>query len=115
MHVVSLQGPMLNFWVAKSLGLHPVADGRGDATISVVNAVSGKPEPFQPTIDWSQAGPILAEEWYELETMLVEWLGPQWPHMKSFRDNALTWLMRAFVALRFGDEVEEWSPEEGND
>ena len=44
--------------------------------------------------------------------MLLEWLGPHWPHIKAFRDNALTWLMRAFVALRFGDEVEEWSDDD---
>jgi hypothetical protein len=108
MKVIGLNAPMLNFWVAKSLGVQPITDGRSDGTVSVLNVRSEKLEPFQPTIDWSQAGPILADEWHELESMMIEWFGPLWPHAKEFRESPLTWLMRAFVALRFGDEVEDW-------
>lgn len=111
MRVTSLEAPLLNFWVAKSLKLQPLPDGRGKDSVSVINPESGLPEPYQPCIDWSQAGPILADEWYELETMLIEWFGPHWPHLQEFRDNSLVWFMRALVALRFGDEVEELSAE----
>ncbi|MBS1158764.1 MAG: hypothetical protein H6R15_1183 [Proteobacteria bacterium] len=107
MKVLSLEAPLLNFWVAKSAGLKPVADGRGAGSISVMNPDSGELEPFQPSIDWSQAGPILADQWYELEGVLIEWLGPLWPHLEIFRENSLVWFMRAFVVLRFGEEVEE--------
>ena len=87
------------------------ADDKAKDLVSVINPESGLPEPYQPCIDWSQAGPILADEWYELETMLIEWFGPHWPHLQEFRDNSLVWFMRALVALRFGDEVEELSAE----
>jgi len=107
MKVKSLQAPQLNYWVAKSLGLNPVADQRGEHTISVANSTTGELESYQPTIDWSQAGPILAAEWYELETMMIEWLGPHWPHVSDFIEDPLVWFMRAFVTTRFGDEVEE--------
>lgn len=107
MKVLGLEAPLLNYWVAKSQGLQPVADGRGEGSISVMNVDAGKIEPYQPSIDWSQAGPILADQWYELESVMIEWLGPFWPHLKIFRDDPLVWFMRAFVALRFGQEVED--------
>jgi len=111
MRVSKLEAPLLNFWVAKSLGLKPVADGRGDGSISVVNADSGQPEPYQPCLDWSQAGPILADSWYELETTLIEWFGPHWPHLQEFRETPLLWFMRALVTNHFGEEVEDLSAE----
>jgi len=115
MKVNRLEVPVLNFWVAKSQGLGPIVDGRGDGSVSVVNGASGSPEPYQPTTDWSQAGPILADHWYDLETVMLEWLGPSWSHMKEFRENPLLWLMRAFVAVNFGDEVEAWPPDAESD
>lgn len=111
MRVTRLEAPLLNFWVAKSLELKPLPDGRGQGSVSVLNPDSGLPEPYQPSIDWSQAGPILADNWYEIETLLIEWFGAYWPHLQEFRDNSLIWFMRALVALRFGEEVEEWPAE----
>lgn len=110
MRVESLHGAMLNFWVAKSLGLEAILDGRGQDSVSIRNPVSGQLEPYQPAINWAQAGPLIANEWYDLESMLADWLGPQWSYMETFRDHPLLWLMRALVALRFGDEVEDWPP-----
>lgn len=111
MKVISLEAPLLNFWIAKSLGLPTLEDGQIKGAVRVTNAISGETESFQPTTDWSQAGPILEKNWYEIETMMNEWFGPRWAHMKDFRNDPLTWLMRGFVALNFGDEVEEWPPD----
>lgn len=107
MKVIDLEAPLLSYWVAKSLRLEPVADGRGEGTVSVVNPASGVLEPFQPGIDWSQAGPIMAEEWYQLEGMMIEWLGTSWSYSGIFLEKPLVWMMRAFVALQFGQEVED--------
>jgi len=112
MRVIRLVAPLLNFWVAKSAGLNPIADGRGEGTFSVMSVVSGKLEPYQPTFDWSQAGPILAAQWDELETLMIDWFGPRWSYMQDFLDSPLTWLMRGYVTIQFGDEVEEWSPDD---
>lgn len=107
MNVVSMGASMLDFWVAKSLGLSPVHDRRGEHTYSVTNPETGVLEPYQPTRDWSQAGPIIAAEWYDIETVLIDWLGPHWPHLQDFASNPLLWFMRALVATHFGDEVED--------
>jgi hypothetical protein len=106
MKVVDLRAPELNFWAAKSAGLSPIDDGRSSNTFSVVDPVTGTQKPYQPCFDWSQAGPLIAEEWFEIEGMLIDWLGPNWPYIKEFREDSLTWLVRAFVAIKFGDEVE---------
>lgn len=111
MKVSDLNAPELNFWVAKSAGLQPTIDLRGENTVSVVNSLTGKVEPYQPSFDWSQAGPLLAKEWYDIETTLMDWFGPHWAHMKDFREDALTWFVRAYVAVRFGEEVEDWPVE----
>ena len=107
MQVNKLEAPLLNFWVAKSLGLEPIPDGRGAGSVSVINTLTGKLEPFQPSLDWSQAGPLLAAHWHELESVLLEWYGPQWPYLEIFQAKPQVWFMRALVAVHFGDEVEE--------
>jgi hypothetical protein len=107
MKVVNLKAPLLNYWVAKSLGLPPLADGRSDGSVSIMNAETGNIEPYQPSIDWSQGGPIVAEQWHELEGAMIEMHGPFWSYVQTVRDDPLLWFMRAFVTLRFGEEVED--------
>ncbi len=107
MNVKRLDGRMLNFWVAKSAGL----------TLSESDAHPGRrhdpdsgfwhPHSYNPANDWSHAGAIISEEWYAIEDMLVEWFGPQWPHIPAIADRPLTWFLRAYVATQFGDEVED--------
>jgi hypothetical protein len=109
---MSLEAPLLNFWVAKSAHMNVTADGHSDGTFSVLNVLSGKFEPYQPTIDWSQAGPILAEQWEEIETVMIDWFGPRWSFMQDFLNDPLIWLMRGYVTTQFGDEVEEWSADD---
>lgn len=106
MRVAVLTSPTLNFWVAKSRGLPATLDRRADSSVSVPDPETGRPVPFQPCLDWSQAGPILADEWYDIETILIEWFGPQWSYQRQFQDQSLTWFMRAYVAAKFGEEVE---------
>jgi len=106
MQVDSMNASMLDFWVAKSLGLSPVTDQRGAHSVSVVNDATGVLEPYQPTRDWAQAGPILAAEWYEVETVMLEWLGPRWPYVQEIQQDPLLWFMRAVVVSHFGNEVE---------
>jgi hypothetical protein len=108
MRVITLTSPMLNFWVAKARGLKTLFDHRTENSVSVIDPESGTPTPFQPCRDWSQAGPILADGWYDIESTLIDWLGPNWSYVTAFKEDPLTWFMRAFVASQFGDEVEKW-------
>lgn len=110
MRVISLDGPLLNFWVAKSEGLRLLSERIGDGGVTVLDPETGKPLNYQPARDWSQGGPIAANEWYELEDLLSEWLGPNWSFVQAFRDDPLKWLMRGYVALKFGTEVEDLVP-----
>jgi hypothetical protein len=112
MRVAALTPPMLNYWVAKSRGVDAILDHRAEHSVSVIDPDSGKPIPYQPSIDWSQAGPILADEWYEIETVMLDWFGPFWSYMEDFKTDPLAWFMRAYVAAKFGEEVEHMPEEE---
>jgi hypothetical protein len=103
MRVNTLTAPLLNFWAAKAAGTRIRIEGNQP---SVDDPEAGHAVPFQPGIDWSQAFPIIADDWFDVETVLIDWFGPNWPHTREIRENALTWFVRAFVAVKFGDEVE---------
>jgi hypothetical protein len=89
-----LSGDLLNFWVAKALA-------------SVTPGRAPHPASFHPSSDWSHAGPLLADEWYAIEDVLVEWLGPDWQQSESFCADPLSWFMRSYVCTQFGQEVED--------
>lgn len=106
MRVAALTSPMLDYWVAKSRGVAAVLDHRAEHSVSVTDPDTGKLVPYQPSIDWSQAGPILSDEWYEIETIMLDWHGPFWAYMDAFKAAPLAWFMHAYVAVKFGEEVE---------
>jgi hypothetical protein len=65
------------------------------------------PYTFHPATNWSHAGPIVSNEWYVIEDVLLEWFGPDWCFVKAIMDFPLQWFMRAYVASQFGDQVED--------
>jgi hypothetical protein len=107
MNVKRLDGRLLNYWVAKSAGL----------TLNEGDSLPGRrhdpdsgfwhPHSYNPANDWSHAGPIISEEWFAIEDMLIEWFGVQWSHIPAVSDHPLTWFLRAYVATQYGDEVED--------
>ena len=110
MNVKRLDGRQLNYWVAKSAGLKLSADYQLPGTPHDPESGIWHPHTYNPANDWSQAGFILSNEWFTIEDALVEWFGPQWPHIPAISDNPLKWFMRAYVATQYGDEVEETTP-----
>ena len=105
MKVKRLNGPLLNFWVAKSAGF--TAFGERSAA-NAAHDHGPLPSPmFDPAHDWSQAGAIVASEWQAIEDMLLDWFGPDWARIPAVAAKPLEWFMRAYVATRFGDEVED--------
>jgi len=38
--------------------------------------------------------------------VLIEWFGPHWSFAQTITESPLTWLMKAYVKTKFGDEVE---------
>lgn len=107
MKVTRLDGALLDFWVAKSEGLTLIGDLPADSTDELLANGFWHPDIYHPSSDWSQGGGIVANQWYELEDALNEWFGPGWPYIKAIKDEPLKWLMRAYVATKFGEEVEE--------
>lgn len=110
MNVKRLDGPQLNHWVAKSAGLTLSADHQKPGTRHDPESGVWHPHTYNPANDWSQAGAIVAGEWFAIEDVLLQWFGPQWPHIPAIAENPLKWFMRAYVATQFDDEVEDSSP-----
>lgn len=107
MNVKALDGRVLNFWVARSAGENPEL-GVLHNTNPDGESIWG-PDQFNPANNWSHAGAIICEEWYAIEDQLLNWFGPDWPRIRAIRDEPLKWFLRAFVAIHYGDEVEERS------
>lgn len=107
MNVKRLDGRQLNHWVAKSAGLTLSMDCQKPGTRHDPESGVWHPHTYNPANDWSQAGAIVSNEWFAIEDALVNWFGPQWPHIPAITENPLKWFMRAYVATQFGDEVED--------
>ncbi len=107
MIVKELDGQHLNYWVAKSAGLKLSASSIDPGKIFGHQTGGWHPQTYDPANDWSKAVVILTSEWSAIESIMVEWFGFQWQHMPTVVDSPLKWFMRAFVAAKNGDEVEE--------
>jgi hypothetical protein len=103
MRVAALTAPMLNFWAAKAV--ESKIDFKA-GQVFIHDPELDEDIPFHPSLDWSQAFPLLANDWFDVETVLIDWFGPHWPFVKEIREDALAWFIRALVASKFGEEVE---------
>ncbi len=110
MNVKRLDGRQLNYWVARSAGLKLSDQYQQPGTRHDPESGVWHPHTYNPANDWSQGGAIVSGEWYSIEDVLVEWFGPEWPHVPAVAENPLKWFMRAYVATQFGDEVEDATP-----
>lgn len=107
MKVSRLDGVLLDYWVAKSEGLKLLTDQSAEDESRDQGNGFWHPDTYRPSSNWAQGGPIVANEWYDLENVLLEWFGPGWAFVKAITDEPLPWLMRAYVTTKFGEEVEE--------
>ena len=112
MRVADLEAPLLDFWVAKAEGLADLPEKQGQVQGLDPGREYYRPSTYHPSTDWSQGGPIVSRQWFELESHLIEWFGPRWPFLQVFSSSPLKWFMRAHVARVFGDEVEDFDDED---
>jgi hypothetical protein len=107
MHAKKIEGALLDFWVAKAAGLKLQA--RAPATGEKHDPDSGfwHSQTFHPATDWTHGGPLLSGEWYAVEDILSDWFTSDWSYVPAFREDPLKWFMRAYVALQFGETLEE--------
>jgi hypothetical protein len=136
MKVSELTGAQLDYWVAKAEGIEPYWQHEGAPQAWVgVYFLRGEPvrsehpasemEPYCPSIDWVQGGPIIEREKIGLEPpfsgedggpWMAYYLGPPvegsyHPTEDAMHTNVsgptpLIAAMRAYVASRFGETVE---------
>ena len=109
MNVKRLDGSLLDFWVAKSGGLKLIQEQPKLGEFHDPESGYWHPQTYHPASNWSQAGPIVSNEWFVIEDLLIEWFGPEWNLMHALVHDPLKWFMRAYVASQFGDEVEDVS------
>lgn len=121
MRVKELEGPLLDYWVAKALGEKPSispVDGlcRIDWRLDPVPCQSDPGHVFQPSTNWNQGGPVIERENISLDTGDGEWSAL---HGTTFDCSAglpplgdifsaqtpLVAAMRAYVASKYGKEV----------
>ena len=107
MNVRKLDGTPLNYWVAKSAGLKLTPSRLEQSDQHNPESGFWHPKTYQPVTDWSQGGPIVSNEWFVIEDILIGWYGPEWTQTPFIREAPLKWFMRAYVASQFGDEVED--------
>jgi hypothetical protein len=107
MNAKRIDGALLDFWVAKAAGLKlqlhvPAATDKHDPEGEVWH-----PDTFHPSRNWMHGGPLLCSEWFALEDILCDWFSPDWSYVPAFREDPLTWFMRAYVTLQYGEVLEE--------
>jgi hypothetical protein len=94
MKVQDLSGAELDYWVAKATGM--------------LRSMSGKREfrlgEFSPSTEWQHGGPIIERKKISLDYYSDS---GRWCENNSFfAETPLTAAMRAFVASKFGEEVD---------
>lgn len=116
MKTSELIGAQLDYWVAKADGVgavvRPLAEVAG-AMDFCVHAKSG--EPFAPSCNWHQGGPVIERERISLRKCIVMETAEPW--VADIPDDDLSTgvnfcgptpliaAMRAYVASKFGEEV----------
>ena len=112
----------LDYWVARAIG-HNVSRGTSGFTVLDWQR-PGSPvrgNPFQPSTSWAQAGPIIEQAKIDIgprplggwHAAIYDWSAPageRWKAQKVGGETPLVAAMRAFVASKFGEEVEDAKP-----
>ncbi|WP_321905100.1 phage protein NinX family protein [Paraburkholderia tropica] len=127
MKVEELEGEALDYWVAKALGFaHTSAseaafalDGQTDPCVFTTSsgklrlAKADSVTAWNPSADWSCGGPIIERERVGIMPVGIEWKAYAIGDMDAtaYGVEPLIAAMRAIVASKFGEEVEDAQPE----
>jgi hypothetical protein len=104
MKTSELQGPALDWTVAKCWGLNVYLD---DGMVRLIGHAFDRHYVFwTPSTDWEQAGPIIEREMITVEWTGEDWMACIWCDEKFLGPTPLIAAMRAYVASKLGDEVE---------
>jgi hypothetical protein len=119
MKVRDLEGAELDYWVAKAEGATPTIEEWPDGPICIAKIRSFERVPFRPSSVWSDGGPIIDREriylfpedgWtastrFDCGSGEGAYGADVWEN-KQAGPTPLIAAMRAFVASRFGEDVD---------
>ena len=114
----TLKGPALDWAVAKCGGCE-AKQIKANGPVHLFRTAGYEPIPYEPSTNWSQAGPIIEREihnlfkWNQIEPGPELWCGvhnrktPEGIYaLQADGPTPLVAAMRCFVASRMGDEIE---------
>ncbi len=111
MKVSELSGAVLDFYVGKAEGKNPIFRKKGmtpdGGEVFVDHVICDGI--YRPSTDWSQGGPIIERERIMLEPV-EKWVAHAYAKDNYYSyhgDTPLIAAMRAYVAGRFGKEVDD--------
>jgi hypothetical protein len=102
LRIAGLDGPVLDYWVAKAQGLDvKLQDGQA------VVGVGPSCYVYAPSTTWAQGGPIIEREHIDLVHDFGAWMAMHEKHERyGPRDpSPLVAAMRAYLMWEYGDEV----------
>jgi hypothetical protein len=107
MNTKRLEGPLLDFWVAKAAGLEldPVVPSPADRHDPSGNL--WHPDNFHPSTNWTHGARFFNNEWFNIEDCMEGWFGPDWSNVPVVKQEPLAWFMRAYVTVMFSETLEE--------
>lgn len=120
MKTSELEGALLDYWVARAerldvrLESHATNPPRPIACWLVRDGQMDFSQPYSPSTDWAQGGPIIEREGLDITVGMQSATGPKhivfWSAerddiVSQFGKTPLIAAMRAYVASKFGDEV----------
>lgn len=104
MKVADLAGPVLDYWVARALGVNAATPLASDVPYDC--DCDGGDE-FRPSSRWAHGGPIIERERISLfGDAGGRWLAERFS-TKVWGETLLVAAMRCYVASKFGEEVPE--------
>ena len=108
MKVRELESERLDFWVARARGLATFNGENGELLYHPGHSLP--PRKWNPSRYWSQGGPLLEEQHIDLNWDTEgngQWSASVDPDILVQGDTLLEAAMRAYVMLKFGEEVGE--------
>ncbi|HDR9227821.1 TPA: DUF2591 domain-containing protein [Burkholderia vietnamiensis] len=123
MKVADLIGARLDYWVARAEG-YPLSCDWDQGDYILIGTGAGDLEQFSPSKDWDDGGPIIERARIDLSAPPnidapdehVDWTASVYDPkvaytVQYFGTSPLIAAMRAYVASKFGDEVENAQPQ----